>query len=440
MCDPGVSTTAALTDLPVRRTNVRFGMVGMAFLATAIAYIHRAGLGVAAPFIREDLGLSAGTMGFLLGVFFWTYAGFMMPAGWFVDRVGPRRAYAAALTVWSVVHAACGLARGLPGLVGLRLLLGMGQSPAYPANAKLVSQWFPRRERAFASAIFDSGSRVGNTLSLPIFGGLIGLFGWRIAFALTGALGLVWSLLWLALYRTPRQHRRVSPVELALIESDRAVDPGPAQDRPRVRWRDLFRYRTLWGMMLGFFFFNFVIYFFITWFPSYLVKERGFTLLKLAGAGMLPPAAAVLAGYAGGLVSDRLVRRGVSLTRARKIPIVGGLALSSSIALAVLAPSAGWALALLALSYSGLAFAAAGIWSLPADVSPSPDHVASIGGIQNCASNVAGVVSPLFIGTMVDRTGGFLVPLLVAGALALAGALCYLLVVPAIAPLRPQRR
>jgi sugar phosphate permease len=410
-------------------------MVGMAFAATAIAYIHRAGLGVAAPFIREDLGLSAGAMGFLLGVFFWTYAGFMMPAGWFVDRVGPRKAYAAALAGWSAVHAAVGLARGLAGLVGLRLLLGVGQAPAYPANAKLVAQWFPRRERAFASAIFDSGSRVGNTLSLPVVGGIIGVFGWRAAFVLTGVLGLVGSLLWLGLYRAPRQHRRVSPVELGLIESERAAEPGPGA-RP-VRWRELFRYRTLWGMMLGFFFFNFVIYFFITWFPSYLIKERGFTLLKLAGAGMLPPIAAVLAGFAGGLVSDRLVRRGTSLTWARKIPIVAGLTLSSSIALAVLVPSPGWALALLALSYSGLAFAAAGIWSLPADVSPSPDHVASIGGIQNCASNVAGVVSPLFIGTMVDRTGGFLLPLLVAGALALAGAFCYLVVVPAIAPLRP---
>jgi cyanate permease len=262
------------------------------------------------------------------------------------------------------------------------------------------------------------------------------VFGWRAAFALTGALGLVWAAMWLRLYREPRQHPRVSAAELAHIESDRIPEPR-AGGQP-VRWRDLFGYRTLWGMMLGFFCFNFVIYFFITWFPSYLIKERGFTLLKLAGAGMVPPACAVLAGYAGGLVSDYLHRR-ISLTWARKIPIVGGLALSSSIALAVLAPSATWALALLALSYSGLAFAAAGIWSLPADVSPSPDHVASIGGIQNCASNLAGILSPLFVGIMVDRTGGFLVPLLIAGGLALVGALSYLLVVPAIGPLGSSR-
>jgi ACS family D-galactonate transporter-like MFS transporter len=421
-----------------RRTRVRWAMVLMTFLATAIAYLHRASLGVAAPYIRHDLGLSASSMGLLFSSFFWSYAAFMMPSGVFVDRVGPRVAYALATCAWSLVTAGCALARGFVDLVGLRLLLGAGQAPAYPSNAKVVSEWFPRRERAFATSIFDSGSRVGNLLCLPIVGTIIGAVGWRRSFVLISALGVLWTVAWLRLYRSPRQHPTVSPAEVALIEADRAEAPDAGEPVPR--WRDLFRYRALWGMMLGFFCFNFVIYFFITWFPSYLVQERGFTLLKLAGWGMVPPACAVLAGYLGGIVSDRLVRRGVGLTAARKIPIVGGMVLSSSIGLAVLAPTAMWALALLALSYSGLAFAAAGIWSLPADIAPSRRTVASIGGIQNCASNLAGITSPTFVGYMVDRTGGFLAPLLVAGGLSLLGALAYLAVVPRIAPLGGQGR
>jgi ACS family D-galactonate transporter-like MFS transporter len=433
---PSVSMTIAV---PARRTRVRWGVVLMAFLATAIAYVHRANLGVAAPSIRGEMGLSASAMGVLFGAFFWTYAAFMMPSGWFVDRIGPRIAYPAAVCAWSMVTAGCAIARGFLGLVGLRLLLGVAQAPAYPCNAKVVSEWFPQRERAFASSIFDSGSRLGNMLSFPVVGGIIGALGWRASFVITGSLGLIWTVAWLRVYRSPRRHLRISEAELAHIESDQTGPPATGDDaEPVPRWRDLFRYRTLWGMMLGFFCFNFVIYFFITWFPSYLIKERGFTLLNLSGYGMIPPAAAVLGGYAGGLVSDRLVRRGLSLTRARKIPIVGGMAVASSIALAVLAPSAGWALALLALSYSGLAFAAAGIWSLPADVAPSRRFVASIGGIQNCASNLAGVSSPLFVGYMVDRTGGFVAPLVTAGGLALLGALSYMVIVPRIAPLGTQ--
>jgi ACS family D-galactonate transporter-like MFS transporter len=192
-------------------------------------------------------------------------------------------------------------------------------------------------------------------------------------------------------------------------------------------------------MMLGFFCLNFVIYFFITWFPTYLVRARGFSLLKLGSYGMIPPLAAVLGGYLGGLVSDRLTRGGMSLTWARKLPIVGGLLVSSCIGLAVVVPSAGAALCLFALSYSGLAFAAASVWALPADVAPTRGHVGSIGGIQNFASNLAGVAITTFVGHMVDRTGSFVVALSVAGTFSLLGAFAYLVIVPAIAPLPPLR-
>jgi ACS family D-galactonate transporter-like MFS transporter len=419
-------------------SRMRWLIVFMAFLATAINYVDRANLSVAVPYLQSELGLSAAASGALLGAFFWTYAGFQLPSGWFVDKVGARVAYAGAVVWWSTFTALMALGNSFASLFGLRLMLGVGEAPAYPCNAKVVSEWFPRSERALASAIFDSGARVGTAISLPLVASIIGAFGWRASFVITGALGFVWTLVWVRLYRRPREHAGVSHAELAYIEAGQEPRvPIATAEQPQLRWRDLFRYRTMWGMMLGFFCLNFVVYFFITWFPTYLVKERGFTLLKLGIFGTLPALVAILGGWAGGLVSDALVRRGKSLTAARKIPIVSGMIVSSCIALAVVVPNAAWALALLALSYGSLTFAGASVWSLPGDVAPTPQHVGSISGIQNFASNLAGVCISTFVGVMLGRSGGFLIPLLVAGGFSLLGAFSYLFIVGEIAPLPP---
>lgn len=432
------SSQSSAPTSPGESSGVRWLMVFMAFLGTAINYVDRANLSVAVPYVQQEFGLDSAQMGAILGAFFWTYAAFQLPSGWFVDRVGERVAYAAAVVWWSAFTALTAVARGFTSLFALRVFLGIGEAPAYPCNAKIVSEWFPARERAFAASIFDSGARVGTALSLPIVTALIAWVGWRASFIVTGALGFVWTAVWLLVYRRPREHARVSAAELAYIEAGRAE---PAMDLAegfvKLRWRDLFRYRTIWGMMLGFFCLNFVVYFFITWFPTYLVQERGFTLLKLGIFGMIPALVAIPAQWAGGLASDALVRRGVRLTLARKIPIVCGMILSSSIALAVVVPSASWALALLALSYGSLTFAGASVWSLPADVAPSRSYVASIGGIQNFASNLAGICIATFVGVMVGKTGGFLVPLMVAGGFSLLGAFSYLFIVGEIKPLPP---
>jgi ACS family glucarate transporter-like MFS transporter len=202
-----------------------------------------------------------------------------------------------------------------------------------------------------------------------------------------------------------------------------------------MRWRDLFRYRTVWGMMIGFFCLNFVIYFFITWFPTYLHDARGMTLLKTGFYGVIPAVAAIFGGWFGGWVSDRLYRRTGDLNKARKICLVSGMLLSSVIAVSVVVSSAALALALLSVSYSCLTFAAASVWALPADVAPTPGQVASIGGIQNFASNLAGVASPFFVGALYGATGSFVVPLVVIGGFALVGALAYAVVIRRVEPL-----
>jgi ACS family D-galactonate transporter-like MFS transporter len=419
------------------RSSMRWTIVIMAFLGTTINYIDRANLGVALPALKKEFGLSPEMSGLILGAFFWTYAAFQLPSGWFVDKVGARISYTFAVVWWSIFTGATAIASGFASMFGFRLLLGIGEAPAYPTNAKTVSEWFPKQERAFATSIYDSGARAGTVAALPLCTWIIGAYGWKASFVITGVIGIIWSFAWYALYRHPSKHPLVSDAERDYIKAGQPAIAA-AGTAPKVPWSSLFKYRTIWGMMLGFFCLNFVIYFFVTWFPTYLRDGRGFTAVKTGFWGMIPGLFAILAGWTGGRTSDFLVRRGFSLTKARKIPIVGGMTIAASIGLAVIVPSAMGAVALLALSYGGLCFAAASIWSLPADVAPTPGHVASIGGIQNFASNTAGICITYLVGKLLAKTGGFVVPLMMAGGFAILGALSYLFIVPEIKPLESR--
>ncbi|MGF6934733.1 ACS family D-galactonate transporter-like MFS transporter [Paraburkholderia sp. UCT70] len=408
---------------------MRWVVIFLCFLAIAVNYIDRANLAVAAPQIEKALGIGPAEMGFILSGFFWTYALMQMPFGWFVDRVGARIALPLAVGWWSVFTAATAVTTSVAGMFGCRLLLGVGEAGAYPSCTKLVSQWFEPKERAIATSIFDSGSRVGSALSIPVVALIIGTLGWKAAFVLTGLLGAVWIVGWFVIYR--------NPVQDALETARNAAPAAQARGgQDNVTWASLFRHRTLWGMMLGFFCLNFVIYFFITWFPSYLVQTRGFSLKSLGTLGMIPALIAIPGGWLGGFVSDALFRRGWSLTAARKTCMVGGMLLSSVITLSAFTENTYLMLAFFGIAYGSLAFAAASIWSLPCDVAPTPRHVASIGGIQNFASNLAGIVITTFTGVMVAMTkGSFTIPLVVAGGFFFLGAFSYLVIVGRIEPL-----
>ncbi len=407
----------------------------MGCAANAINYIDRANLAVAATSIRSEFGISPAVMGLVFGAFFWTYAIMQLPFGWFIDKVGARIALAAAVTWWSLSTMLVATTRSVTGLLGLRLLLGVGEAGAYPSGAKINMDWFPAKERAMAASIFDSGSRIGNVLSLPLVTMLIIAWGWRVSFFVTGALGLVWSVIWLFMYRRPEEHPKVTPQELATLQAARGVP----KTEVKVPWLSLFGYRNIWGMMIGFFCLNFVIYFFITWFPTYLIQARGFSLAQLGTLGLLPGLVSIPCGWLGGFASDALYRRGWSLTAARKTCLVGGMLTSSVITFSVFAPNVYVALAFFAIAYGALAFTAASIWALPGDVAPSPAHVASIGGIQNFAANIAGIITTSFTGVMLAITGGsFVVPLMTAGGICILGAAVYMFVIEDIAPLEAR--
>ncbi len=251
----------------------------------------------------------------------------------------------------------------------------------------------------------------------------------------------MWALAWWFVYRDPERYRAIAPDAVdALLAQRGAPIVAAATDGPKVSWLDLFRYRTVWGMMIGLFCLNFAIYFFITWFPSYLLQSRGFSLASLGTWGMLPALLAIPGGWLGGYVSDSLFRRGWSATAARKTCLVLGMLLSSSIALSAFVENVWACLGLFALAYASLSFAGANVWTLVGEVAPTPAHVASLGGIQNFAGNLAGIFITTFTGVMLSITkGSFVVPLAVAGALCVVGALSYLFVVGKVEPLPPLR-
>ncbi len=355
-----------------------------------------------------------------------------MPSGYLAGRIGGRKIITYSALCFGLVTMLTGFAGGIISLFILRLLLGIGESAAFPSAAYVVSRWFPVSERSFASGTFNNGNPIGATLSIPVIALLEATIGWRHTFLIAGGLAVIYAVVWYCVYRDPKEMKSISKEELNYIENGREQRINASQPVP---WRSLFGHRMVWSMMIGFFCINFVAYFFITWFPTYLVKTFHLTTLKFGFLGMIPGIASMLGGWVGGYVSDTLVRRGMKVSKARKICLVGGLLGTSTIGLAVISPSIETALLALSASYFSSTFAAASVWCLPGDIAPTDAHIGSLGGIQNTAANLAGVISPVFIGVITSLTSSFTVPLVIAGFVGLIGALNYAFFMPEIKPI-----
>ena len=234
-------TTSQAPGQRRRRTNMRWTIVGFSALGLTIAYLDRAALSVALPFMAEEFEIGPAVQGLLLSSFFWTYALFQIPSGWLLDKFGPRVIYPIAVGWWSIWTALTALSTGVASTIVFRLGLGIGEAPVQPANVKVVSSWFPRRERAFASSLFDMGQQIGTALSIPIVTALAVFAGWRFAFLLIGAIGALWVVGWLAVYRAPEKHPRVNAEELEYINSDQGEMIAAAGSAEKKPWRALLR-------------------------------------------------------------------------------------------------------------------------------------------------------------------------------------------------------
>jgi ACS family glucarate transporter-like MFS transporter/ACS family D-galactonate transporter-like MFS transporter len=365
-----------------------------------------------------------------------------LPAGWLLDRFGARRVYAASIFLWSLftlLQSSIGLlgsaGAAVAALFVLRFAMGAAESPAFPANAKVVASWFPTNERGTASAIFNAAQYFAAVVFTPLMAWLTHAFGWQAVYVVMGAIGLVLALTWLKVMKNPADHPRVSRAELEYIQNGGGVVTGHQKTQPNAientgGWslvRQLLGNRMLLGVYLAQYCINVLTYFFLTWFPIYLVQARGMTILQAGLVASLPAICGFSGGVLGGVLSDGLIRRGCSLTVARKVPIVGGMLLSVSI-IGCNYVSTDWiVVALMSLAFFGKGIGALG-WAVVADTSPK-EALGLSGAIFNMFGNVAGIVTPIVIGYLVARTGSFNGALVFVGANALLTVFSYLVIV-----------
>ncbi|WP_081411320.1 MFS transporter [Anaeroarcus burkinensis] len=409
-----------------KKSNVRWVVAALMWLAIAINYIDRTVLAAAAPFMTKEFSITPSEMGIIMSGFFWSYALLQIPAGWFADRFGQKKALGFAVGWWSVATALTGLGTGFKSILGFRVALGVGEAAAYPSNAGIASKWFPDKERATVSGFFDSGSKFGGAVAMPLIVWLISLFGWKMTFVIIGVAGVVWSVVWFWYFRDiPEEHKGVNAAELKHIRDGQATKQGIGNEQP-MKWYELLKYRNIWAMCIGFFMINYTSYFFITWLPTYLIKDKGMGMLAMGFAAMMPLLISMVVEVAAGWASDKVYSKGwLSLTVTRKVFLVGGLLMASCIGLAAFAESAVTAVLLLCIAKSGTTVAASQVWALPGDVAPK-NMTSVVAGLQNSVSNMGGVVGPIVTGAILQATGSFNMALLLSSGLLVLGMLNYL--------------
>lgn len=418
-----------------KRSNVRWVVAILMWAAIAINYIDRTVLSAAAPYITKEFGLNAAQMGVILSGFFWSYALLQVPSGWVADKIGQKKTLGFAVAWWSLSTAVTGLATGFKSILGFRIALGVGEAAAYPSNAGISSKWFPDKERATVAGIFDSGSKFGGAIAMPLIVWLIAMFQWKMTFVIIGMLGIFWSIIWMVYFKErPEDHKGVNEAELKYIREGQSKKEGVDREQP-MKWYQLLKYRNIWAMCIGFFMINYNSYFFITWLPTYLVKERGMSLIEMGIVASLPLLCAMVVEVIAGWLSDRIYSKGLlSLTATRKLFLIIGLLMASCIGFAAFAHSAVLAVVLLCIAKSGTTVAASQVWALPSDVSPK-NMTSIVAGMQNTVSNMGGVVGPIITGFFVSAYGSFVPALLFSAALIVIGILNYLFLLGKVEPI-----
>nr|WP_314490864.1 MFS transporter [uncultured Pseudomonas sp.] len=413
---------AGSLGLPTRR---RWFMLSLLLVATIINYVDRVNISIAAPFMAKDLGLDKIQMGLIFSAFAWTYALALVPAGFVADRFGSRLTYGVSLISWSAVTVCQGFASGFASLFGLRLAVGAMEAPAFPANSRAVTVWFPARERGMASSIYVCGQYLGTALFTGALLWLATTWDWRHVFYSTGVVGILFGVVWLFLYRDPLSCKKVSKEELQYIEDGGGLVKS-SQERTKFNWRqvaELFRYRQVWAICIGKFASTSALYFFLTWFPTYLIEERHLTTIKAGIFAVLPFIGATVGILLAGIVSDLLIRRGYSMSFARKLPLVVGSMLGMSIMLVNFTDSNLVCIAILTVAFFAQGIASSS-WAAVSEIAPK-ELIGLTGGVTSLAANIGGIVCPIVVGAIVHATGTFAWAFWFIGGVALIGTLSY---------------
>ena len=424
-----------------KRTNVRYWIVVMLFIVTAFNYGDRATLSIAGASMTKDLGLDSVGMGYVFSAFSWAYVIGQIPGGWLLDKFGSKRVYFVSILTWSIftllqgfVGSLGSITNAVIGLFILRFMVGLCESPSFPGNSRIVAAWFPAQERGTAVSIFNSAQYFATVIFAPIMGWLTHAVGWSHVFFFMGGLGILLSFIWLKVIKNPTDHPSMNRAELEYIEQGGALtnmdQPAKKAAMTISKWdaiKQLLQSRMMVGVYLGQYCINALTYFFITWFPVYLVQERGMSILKAGFIASIPAICGFTGGVLGGIISDHMLRRGYSLTIARKTPIVLGMMLSMSMVVCNYVDSEFMVIAIMAAAFFGKGVGALG-WAVMADTAPKEISGLS-GGLFNMFGNISGIVTPIAIGYIVGTTGSFNGALIYVGIHALVAIVSYLVLV-----------
>jgi ACS family D-galactonate transporter-like MFS transporter len=399
-----------------------------------VNYFDRINLSIAAPQLQHEFALNAGEMGLLFSVFFWPYALLQIPVGLVLDRFGVMPVGRVGAALWSVATALTALATGVAGIIAARILLGVAEAPAFPANAKATGYWFPRNERGLATAIFDSAAKFSNVIGAPLVGFIVVTFGWRGSFWAMAALNFAYFILYYVFYRDPSVDHRLSHAEHDYIRAGGAAAEGAAPAGTSAMLGYLLSTRKVWGLTIGFAAYGYSFALFLTWLPGYLVRELHMSILGSAEYTAIPWLIATITDLAiGGWLIDHLISRGNDETRVRKTILVLGMLLGLAVFGAAFTTNPVLAIAWISVALAGLAAAAPVGWSIPSLIAPR-GGAGTVGGIMNFVNNLMGAVAPVVTGFIVGITGSFGGAFLVAGIALIIGIFAYVVLLGRIEP------
>jgi MFS transporter, ACS family, D-galactonate transporter len=399
-------------------------------LSIFINYIDRGNLAIAAPLLKDDLRLSLYQLGILFSSFFWSYAIFQIVSGWLVDRFPVNWVLALGILLWSAATFGTGLVRGFTLLLAMRLILGIGESVAYPSYSKIISRHFSESQRGRANSFISAGQACGPAIGTLLGGMLIAHVGWRLFFVLFGVASSLWLLPWLKYLRKPARSSEPGPA-LAID----GVEILLASESASASILQILQQRSAWGTFAGLFAYNYIWYFFITWLPTYLVRDRQFsvkTMSVVTGLAFFVLAASALVS---GWLSDKWIAAGGTPTRVRKTFTGAGPIIAASIVLVGILANHAAAVAILMLTCIGLGMCTSNLWSVTQTLA-GPATSGKWTGLQNFTGNLAGWIAPILIGLIVQSTGSFFYVFVITSVVTLLGAVSWIFIVGPVKPIR----
>jgi MFS transporter, ACS family, hexuronate transporter len=421
------SQTIVETEPKIKLGNYRWVICALLFFATTINYVDRAILGVLQPTLQKAIGWTSQDYGFITGAFTLAYAFGFLFAGWLIDKIGMRIGYSLYLTIWSIAAAAHAFARSAFGFGLARFGLGIGESGNFPAAIKTIAEWFPRKERALATGIFNAGTNVGAIVAPLVVPWITLTWGWQAAFIITGLAGLIWMIFWLPLYHKPREHPHLSSAELAHIESD------PPDTNVKILWSHLLGFRQTWAFAIGKFMTDSIWWFYLFWFPTFL-SDRFQVSLKTVGWPLVTVyVLADVGSVAGGWLSSSLIGKGWTVNAARKTAM---LICAICILPVMMAPhiDGKWiVICLVGIAMAGHQGFSANIFTTTSDMFPRK-AVGSVVGIGGFAGGMGGFLLTISTGYIKQHTGSYAITFFIAGITYLFALLIMHLLAPRLEP------